>query len=105
MHGYSGEHMYSTVFLDITTIFNYNPSPVSTKCCARSYIHIFTNNDISCDHSLRMYKCTGMNYWDKTFKTVYHIAKLSPKNKSMKKEGTYYTPRLLPNIWICKRSV
>jgi hypothetical protein len=48
--------MYGTVFLNVTTIFYDDLAPVTPDGGSRAHIHIFANDDIAGDNSLRVYE-------------------------------------------------
>src|SRR5688572_5729613 len=56
MHRYSREHVDDAIFLDITSILKNDLPPVTAKRCPRSDITISSNNYISRNNRLRVYK-------------------------------------------------
>ena len=53
--------MNDAILLNIATIFNNDFTPITSNSSTRTYINIFTNNDIPSNISLRMNKSTLMD--------------------------------------------
>src|SRR5690554_4088117 len=69
---YPRKHVDGAIFLNITSILNYDFTEIPTNCGSWTYINILANNHISNYCRKRMDEGTFVYYWFVSFELINH---------------------------------